>query len=204
MDNTLNVIGRRERKKEETKTSIIKAAINHFQAQGYESTTMEQIAETVDISKVTLYNYFSSKEAIVSVFFQRMSCEYVDLVLSALEKQPTTRLKILEMFRQQFEWNAQYRELLQIYFVYQFQSMIKQEDFQGSGLDIVLAQIIRFGQESGEVRKDMPTEYLAKHLEMMYIMQFLVWVLEPEAWDAEKNLGAMVDLFMHGVENRRE
>ncbi|MCO1600689.1 hypothetical protein [Desulfosporosinus nitroreducens] len=133
-----------------------------------------------------------------------MSSEYVDLVLTALEKQPNTRLKIFEMFRQQFEWNAQYRDLLRVYFVYQFQSMLKAETYQGSGLDIVLAQIIRYGQENGEVRKDMPTEYLAKHLEMMYILEFLVWLLEPETWDAEKNLGAMVDLFMHGVENKRE
>lgn len=203
MDNTSSV-GRRERKKEETKTSIINSAIKHFQSQGYDATTMEQIAEEVDISKVTLYNYFSSKEAIVSEFFQRMSHEYVDLVLAALEKQPTTSLKIFEMFRQQFKWNAQYKELLRVYFVHQFQSMLKPETYQGSGLDIVLAQIIRYGQENGEVRNDMPTEYLAKHLEMMYIMQFLVWILEPEAWDGEKNLGAMMDLFMHGVENPRE
>ncbi|EHQ87863.1 TetR/AcrR family transcriptional regulator [Desulfosporosinus youngiae] len=199
-----NSISRRERKKEETKTRIIDTAIKHFQNQGYEATTMEQIAEEVDISKVTLYNYFSSKEVIVSEFFQRMSHEFVDLVLAALEEQPNTPSKIFEMFRQQFEWNAQYRELLQVYFVHQFQSMLKPESYQGSGLDIVLAQIIRHGQEQGEVRTDMSTEYLAKHLEMMYIMQFLVWVLEPEAWDAEKNLGAMVDLFMHGVESRRE
>ena len=170
----------------------------------YASTTMEQIAEEVDISKVTLYNYFPSKEAIVSEFFQRMSHDFVDLVLGVLEKQPTTRLKIYEMFRQQFAWNAQYRELLQVYFVHQFQSMLKPESYQGSGLDLVLAQIVRHGQEAGEIRTDLPTEYLAKHLEMMYIMQFLVWIVEAETWDDEKNLGAMVDLFMRGAENKAE
>lgn len=203
-ENTGTSMGRRERKKEETKLSILNSAIKSFQTQGYASTTMEQIAEEVDISKVTLYNYFPSKEAIVSEFFQRMSHEFVDLVLGVLEKQPTTRLKIYEMFRQQFEWNAQYRELLQVYFVHQFQSMLKPENYQGSGLDLVLAQIILHGQETGEIRTDMPTEYLAKHLEMMYVMQFLLWIVEAETWDAEKNLGAMVDLFMRGVENKRE
>lgn len=201
-DNDLTIMSRRERKKEETKLSILNSAIKYFQTQGYESTTMEQIAEEVDISKVTLYNYFPSKEAIVSEFFQRMSHQFVDLVLEVLEKQPTTRMKIFELFRQQFEWNARYRELLQVYFVHQFQSMLKPETYQGSGLDIVLAQIIRYGQEKGEIRNDLTIEYLAKHLEMMYVMQFLVWILEPETWDPEKNLKVMVDLFMHGVENR--
>ncbi|MDD2497233.1 MAG: TetR/AcrR family transcriptional regulator [Desulfitobacteriaceae bacterium] len=198
------MLSRRERKKNETKQSILNSAIKYFQTQGYDSTTMEQIAEEVDISKVTLYNYFPSKEAIVSEFFQRMSHEFVDQVLKVLEKQPTTRMKIFEMFKQQFEWNLQYRELLQVYFVHQFQSMLKPETYKGSGLDIVLAQIIRYGQEKGEVRNDLPTEYLAKHLEMMYVMQFLEWILEPETWDPEKNLRAMVDLFMRGVENRTD
>ncbi|MDD4752508.1 MAG: TetR/AcrR family transcriptional regulator [Desulfitobacteriaceae bacterium] len=203
-DSTATILSRRERKKNETKQSILNSAIKYFQTQGYDSTTMEQIAEEVDISKVTLYNYFPSKEAIVSEFFQRMSHEFVDQVLKVLEKQPTTRMKIFEMFKQQFEWNLQYRELLQVYFVHQFQSMLKPETYKGSGLDIVLAQIIRYGQEKGEVRNDLPTEYLAKHLEMMYVMQFLEWILEPETWDPEKNLRAMVDLFMRGVENRTD
>lgn len=203
-DNISSALSRRERKKKETKMSILNSAIKYFQAQGYASTTMEQIAEAVDISKVTLYNYFPSKEAIVSEFFQEMSHEFVGLVLAVLEKQPTTRMKIFEMFRRQFEWNAQYKELLQIYFVHQFESMLNPETYRGSDLDIVLAQIIRYGQEKGEVRNDLPTEYLAKHLEMMYVMQFLEWTLEPETWDPEKNLGMMVDLFMHGVENRSE
>lgn len=198
-DKLENPKGRRERKKEETKKNIVSTAISLFEKQGYNSTTMEQIAEEVDISKVTLYNYFSSKEAIVSAFFLSMSSEFLDLVLSDLENQTDTRSKLYEMFRQLFEWNAQYKELIQIYFVYEFQSMLNPENFQGSGLDIVLGQIIRYGQMNGEVRDDLPTEYLAKHLEMMYVMHFMVWVLEPETWNAENNLGTMVDLFMNGA-----
>ncbi|MDD2497719.1 MAG: TetR/AcrR family transcriptional regulator, partial [Desulfitobacteriaceae bacterium] len=84
-DSTATILSRRERKKNETKQSILNSAIKYFQTQGYDSTTMEQIAEEVDISKVTLYNYFPSKEAIVSEFFQRMSHEFVDQVLKVLE-----------------------------------------------------------------------------------------------------------------------
>ncbi len=192
--------GRRERKKEETKNNILHTAIQYFQAQGYHATTMEQVADAVDISKVTLYNYFPSKEAIVGEFFRTMSLEFVDLVLKVLEQYPTTRMKIYEMFKQQFEWNSQYRELLQIYFVHQFQSMLKPDDYQDSGLDIVLAQIIQHGQKTGEIRQDLPLKYLAKHLEIMYVMEFLVWLLEPDTWDPEKNLVDMVDLFMKGAE----
>ncbi|AFL99209.1 MULTISPECIES: TetR/AcrR family transcriptional regulator [Desulfitobacterium] len=199
-----STLNRRERKKEETKQSILTTAIQFFQTQGYDATTMEQIAEAVDISKVTLYNYFPSKELIVAEFFQDMSHQFVDQVLDFLAKLPTTRSKIYEYFRGQFEWNLQYRELLQIYFVHQFQSMLQPEAYQNSGMDQVLAQIIRYGQEAGELRQDLPTEYLAKHLEIMYVMEFMVWILEGDSWNPEKHLAAMVDLFMNGAENKSE
>lgn len=197
-------LSRRERKKEETKQNILTTAIQFFQTQGYNTTTMEQIAEAVDVSKVTLYNYFPSKEFIVAEFFQEMSRQFVDIVLDVLAKQPTTRSKIYEYFRRQFEWNLQYRELLQIYFVHQFQTMLRPEVYQDSGMDQVLSQIIRFGQQSGELRQDLPAEYLAKHLEIMYVMEFMVWILEGDAWSPEKNLGALVDLFMSGAEEHKQ
>ncbi|WP_178371795.1 TetR family transcriptional regulator [Desulfitobacterium chlororespirans] len=203
MMNKDTTLSRRERKKEETKQSILTTAIHFFQTQGYDATTMEQIAEAVDLSKVTLYNYFPSKELIVAEFFQSMSHQFVDQVLDMLAKLSTTRSKIYEYFRGQFEWNRQYRELLQVYFVHQFQSMLHPEAYQNSGMDQVLAQIIGYGQEAGEIRRDLPTEYLAKHLEIMYVMEFMVWILEGDSWNPDQHLGAMVDLFMNGAENKR-
>lgn len=46
------------RKKEKTRQVIITTAMNLFIQNGYEATTMEQIAEMADIAKGTLYNYF--------------------------------------------------------------------------------------------------------------------------------------------------
>ena|SRR5690554_5255544 len=196
-----NPTSRRQRKKEDTKNNILFTAIQFFQTQGYHGTTMEQVANAVDISKVTLYNYFPSKEAIVGEFFRRMSMDFVDLVLDVLEQHPTTPEKIYEMFRLLFEWNAQYRELLQVYFVHQFQSMLKPDEYQPSGLDIVLGRIIHYGQKTGEIRQDLPLKYLARHLEILYVMEFLVWLLEQDSWVPEKNLANMVDLFMQGAAN---
>lgn len=58
-------MGRWERRKERTKGSIVRAAMDLIQEHGFDETTMEQIAETADVAKGTLYNYFPAKEAIV-------------------------------------------------------------------------------------------------------------------------------------------
>jgi AcrR family transcriptional regulator len=55
----------RERKKQKTREAIQREATRLFQKQGYEETTIEQIAAAVDISPSTFFNYFPSKEDVV-------------------------------------------------------------------------------------------------------------------------------------------
>ena len=53
---------RREREKEQRRLVIVDAAEKLFLSQGFENTTMEQIALEAEFSKGTLYNYYNSKD----------------------------------------------------------------------------------------------------------------------------------------------
>lgn len=53
---------RREREKEQRRLDIIDAAERLFLSQGFETTTMKQIANEAEYSKGTLYNYYNSKD----------------------------------------------------------------------------------------------------------------------------------------------
>ena len=57
------------RKKRDTsrkRAELVAAAIEAFQAEGYDNTSMDRIAEVAGASKRTLYNHFPSKEALFS------------------------------------------------------------------------------------------------------------------------------------------
>ena len=53
----------RERKKLATWRAIQSAALRLFDEQGYEATTVEQIAAAADVSRATFFNYFAGKDA---------------------------------------------------------------------------------------------------------------------------------------------
>jgi AcrR family transcriptional regulator len=54
--------GLRERKKAKTRAAIQQHALRLFQEQGYDATTIEQIAEAAEISPSTFFRYFPTKE----------------------------------------------------------------------------------------------------------------------------------------------
>ncbi|MEV0594198.1 TetR/AcrR family transcriptional regulator [Nonomuraea cavernae] len=58
-------MGLRERKKVRTRLAILDAALDLFLEQGYDSTTVDQIAGAVEISPRTFFRYFTGKDHLV-------------------------------------------------------------------------------------------------------------------------------------------
>ena len=57
--------GLRERKKAKTRAAIQEAALRLFDRQGYDATTVDQIAELAEVSQSTFFRYFPTKEDVV-------------------------------------------------------------------------------------------------------------------------------------------
>jgi AcrR family transcriptional regulator len=74
--------GLRERKKARTRASIREHALRLFREQGYQATTVEQIAAAAEVSPSTFFRYFPTKEDVV------LQDDMDTRMVEALERQP--------------------------------------------------------------------------------------------------------------------
>jgi AcrR family transcriptional regulator len=73
-------LGLRERKKQQTRQLIAGSASRLFNARGFESVKVAEIARAADVSEVTVFNYFPTKE---DLFFSGME-SFEEILLEAV------------------------------------------------------------------------------------------------------------------------
>ncbi|MDA8212997.1 MAG: helix-turn-helix domain containing protein [Clostridia bacterium] len=190
-----------ERKKEETKKKIIAVAMKLFGERSFDGTTMEQIAREVDIAKGTLYNYFPAKEAIIDEYIKRSFREKNSERILQLQKMPDTRSRMILIFSELMKGMQAHKDFFEKYIVYRMQNMVSfhVDESEKSGLYLLAIKIIELGQESAEIRDDLPLYVLEDLFEFAFIEVVKQFYMEREKFKVRDAIEQCVDLFMNGV-----
>src|SRR5438105_1986900 len=77
-------VGLRERKKQQTRQEIFEASRRLFEKQGFEAVSVAAIAKAADVSEMTVFNYFPTKE---DLFYAGMQF-FEDQLLEAVRNRP--------------------------------------------------------------------------------------------------------------------
>ncbi len=195
---------RMERKKKETRQKIIKVAMDLFQRQGFNNTTMEQIAMEADIARKTLYNHFPVKEAIVDEYVRGLSKGLAKEIIETLHQLPDTRSRLLTALDKAYEWVEMNPEITGICLGYRIKNMCQGsgDNCDETGTQSVVAEVIRKGQQVGEIRRDVSVKLLVRLIDILRSSIVLDWLNDPSKFELRKEMAKLVDLILYGAIDR--
>ena len=199
--------GRMERKKRDLRQKIINVAMKLFEQQGFSNTTMEQIAEAADVARKTLYNYFPEKEAIANEYVKDISNGLAQEALAKLQNLPDTRSRLLSALNNAYGWVEINAELTGIVLAYRFKTSYYSSDkyrdseneLQERGTHRIIAEIIRQGQQAGEIRTDVQLKLLVRYIDLLRGTIVWEWLQDTSNFDLREEISKMVDIVLDGI-----
>jgi AcrR family transcriptional regulator len=196
---------RTEKRKQQTRRNIIRVAIKLFQRQGFQATTMDQIATEADIARKTLYNHFPVKEAIVDAYVRDKSLELAKTNQQILDQHPDTPSRLLAALDKTYAWVEANTELTGICLGYRMKNMWYgngAEDEQ-TGTQGLMAEILHRGQKAGEIRADIPVKLLVLQIDILRGSIVMDWLRDRKKVNLRKEIARIVDLFLNGAADKK-
>jgi AcrR family transcriptional regulator len=212
-------IERRQKRREENKVSILKAAESVLARKGYSFATMDNIAEEAQFSKATLYQYFKSKGNMFYEIILNSLDEMNQELVRIREKSIGSGEKLKEIVRYTFEFFEQKENISRIFlmernFILKFFNFMAERQKQAMDnqdlkyfkninpkrkvLRDVVTKILADGVESGEFRRMnvQDTAYVfTSLLHGFYFTKF--W--RKKRYDIEEDTNLIHGIFLEGI-----
>ena len=157
-------MGLREQKKQQTRQSVLANSARLFAAQGFADTSMEQIAAAAMVSRTTLFNYFSSKDAIVLELASAFEDTYPDTVRRICAQPGSTEQRIRAAFAAAARYFTRHRALNSVIYLELTRIRSTRTDLNNAatqGYRDAFVTLLEAGIQQGDVRTDIDAEIIA-------------------------------------------
>lgn len=190
-----------ERKKKEIRDRIIAVAGELFNQQGFENTTMDQIADKAVVARKTLYNYFPFKEAIADEYVRSIAKDTAQETLEVLSNLPDTRSRLIAAINKRYDWLELNPEICSIALMYRMKIMLQEPNykFEPSGTQSLIMDILRTSQEMGEINADISVEKVFGFIDYMRTVTVLDWLKDNTRVNLREETVQLVDLVLYGA-----
>jgi AcrR family transcriptional regulator len=173
-------LGRRERRRVETRERIMCAALRLFSERGVNATTVEDITNEADVGKGTFFNYFPTKEDILPHLCQlKMGKiqEFVSRALRSRDSMDTVLYELALILLEEFEESpALMHSILAAFFSNASARQQMVHDFLQDRE--VLAELMAARQERGELREDLSPLELALQFQRVLFGTTVFWSVD--------------------------
>lgn len=159
----MGVAERKEREKEQRRQEIIVAAEKVFFRKGIDNSTMDDVAEQAELSKATLYLYFSSKDEIYSAIFSKSQERLYKTIREATDQLSETREKISEFISSFISFQKKNPEYFKAFFYFLTRDIDHQtkdcyvDERKNAGKDFLndWVKLVKEGKKEKLIREDL-------------------------------------------------
>jgi AcrR family transcriptional regulator len=175
--------------------------LEQFGARGFNATTVEDITTAADVAKGTFFNYFPTKEHLLTEFSE-LRLEITRLARSdarggILPMHDVLRCLLFALMKEPGRSRAMARcMLLGALGDEPVASIVQKKLAEGRS---ALAEVMAIGQRRGEIRRDWSPADLARLFQQSVFGSMLMWALHPSL-DLKRSMETSFDLFWAAIE----
>lgn len=186
---------------------LVEAAIDEFSAHTYYEASLNRILKRAGVSKGEFYYHFRSKEELYLYILDLIVEKKKENLSEVLKKKPNGFFELLEMgIKANIEMFRKYPKLSRMSF-----QLLKVRDkpiyrkvltqFEDVSIEF-LEKYVRQGVEEGEIRDDIPLEFLIKFLNMVFFHLNELYEDEIDIDRMEEYLSYLIKVLKHGLIKR--
>ena len=194
-----------ERRREEKKEAVRRAALELFEAHGPRKVSVNDVARKAGVSPVTIYNHFGSKQELVRDVIRKMLeislADFRDIITG---KQPyMERLRQLFLFKQE-RLQILHGEMLQV--VLSDDPVIRQfvTDLLERQLYDMMLSFFDEGKREGYIKPDLSNESILFYLQMFQVFAYARSDLYASLQSAPQLFIEIWRLFLYGLMDKEE
>lgn len=188
-------------KMQAVKDRIFHAAMELFEQQGYENTSVEQITRRAGVSKGTFFTHFPSKDAVFSAIGRIFAEYFQEIVENGLREKHSMQRILRDSIHMAAAWCEENKPMIGQVVASGMHPPSAGSRSTGNRVAMVglLGRVLRAGQEQGEVRRDISVEDVSVMLTGLYFTVMLDWIHDGGVWSMEDKLVRYFELLSRGI-----
>jgi AcrR family transcriptional regulator len=181
--------GRREQQRERMRERLLVAALELFEAEGFDATTIDQIAERADVARQTVLNHYPAKKDFVAAWGERRRGELAaTLEESAVESANAGLHCIMDALA---EINVREEKLTR---------QLREQRIVPQPIPEAMLRVLRDGRGRGEIAGSVDPRVAAEIIAGVYFDTLSRWLIAPQPeFDLRQALNTRLDLLLNGL-----